>query len=112
MPSVFGKLLPSNMFSTRKHDSARAVGTPDAIEQTADAAAEDALSQLNGKQAAEHQHRQAGTAARQHNVTATNDIFHLFNDTHIISLESGNHAASAEQSQPGATDACSAEKQG
>ena len=114
VPSWFGKLLPSNMFSTRNHDSARAVGTTDAIEQTADAAVVDALSELNAKQAAQNRHRQSGTASSRHSVTPSDDIFHLFNDTHINSLENDNHAASAEQWQPAGTDACStdSEKQG
>ena len=100
------------MLSTRNH-VAVAVAAPDGVEQTAAAAAQDALSELNAKQAAQNQHRQSGAATRQHSVTATDDIFHLFNDTHVISLESDDHVASSEQQQqPAATDASYAEKQG
>ena len=108
-PSWFGKMLPSNISSTRNNVSAREIGAPDAIEHTADDAAQDAFSELNANQAGQNQQRQSGTATRQHDLTATDDIFHLFNDAHINSLD---HAASSEQQQPAATDACHAEKQG
>ena len=104
VPSWLGKMLPSNMRNTRNHGSGRAVGTPDAIEQVADAAAQDALSELSAKQAAQNQHRKSGTPTRQHSVTATDDIFHLFNDTHIDSSKSDGHAANSEQQQPAATE--------
>lgn len=103
VPSWLGKMLPSNMCTTRNHVSGGAIGTPDAIEQVADAAAQDALSELNAKQAAQNQQRLSGTPTRQHSVTATDDIFHLFNDTHINSLKSDERAASSEQQQPAAT---------
>ena len=111
MPSWFGKILP---VGTRNHVSATAVGTPDGIGKTADAAAQDALSELNAKQAAQNQHRQSGTATGQHSVNATDDIFHLFNDTHInnVNLESEDHATISQQQQPAAADPCHAEKQG
>lgn len=112
VPSWLGKMLPSATFS-RRLNSANAVSIRQSnnLEQTADAAAEDALAELTAKRAAQKQHGQSGTASRQHGATATDDIFNLFNDTHINRLESDDPAASSEQQQPAAKHNISAERQ-
>lgn len=107
VPSWLGKMLPSSAFSTRLNSAdVVAIRQSNDVEQSADAAAEDALAELTAKRAAQKQHGQSGAANRQHGATATYDIFHLFNDTHINSLES------SEQQQPASTDNTSAERPG
>ena len=91
VPPWLGNLVPAKVFHGTKHSSGGVVTTrqPDSIAQTADAAAEDALSELNAKRAARNQHarnRQSGAVTRQHSVTATEDIFNLFTDSHDNSL--------------------------
>lgn len=112
VPSWLGKMLPPISFGRRLNSANTvAIRQTNDIAQTADAAAEDALAMLTDKQAAQNQHGQSSTATGQHGATATDDIFHLFNDTHINSLESDDPAASSEQQQPAGKDNISAERQ-
>lgn len=109
VPSWLGKMLPSRSFSNRLNSgNVVAMWQSNDIEQTADAAAEDALAELTAKRAAQKQQGQSGAASRQHGATATDDIFQLFSDTDIHSFDSDDPAASSEQQQPAAKDNTSA----